>query len=434
MSLKASIHTNGRATPGSHNSLSLLAHSSRRQFTIAVALMSVIPLLAVWTMAGPAMLASGVSLSYSEAAVASLAILVFVSSGVVILQKYPANIARLRTALERMVKGEFPEAVELVECADDMHAIQEALNILVGRMKARISTVEKEKDALERQLYQSQKLETIGLLAAGITHEINAPVQFVRNNMAFIADSVAQLTKAHPSISPKASTESLNSGTDARLVELANEARQAISESEEGLAQVVQIAAAMKNYLHPDRECRALAVDINRIVDETITLSRNEWKYVADVETQLDPELPQLVCVPGDIRQALMNLVINAAGAIEAGADGREKKGVITLKTSVEDGAVKIQIADTGKGIPADIRHRIFDRFFTTKEAGKGTGMGLSLAYTFVTERHGGNLTFETEVGTGTTFTISLPVTGPKTSRKAPCSAPPERTTTRSLP
>ncbi len=389
----------GKQRENARRSLSLLEHGSRRQFAIAVSLMSIIPLLAVWAVAAHNLSTMDVSLNFWEASVASAVIVVFVSAGVTILQKYPANISKLRLALEKMVQGEFPEAVNLLACADDMRAIQEALNILLSRMKARLVTVEEEKEALEKQLCQAQKLETIGILAAGITHEINAPMQFVRNNMAFIGQGVGRVLAAQTG----GSDQHGESG-------LASEVQRAIEESEEGLNQVVQIAAAMKNYLHPDPARETKPIDINHVVEDTITLSRNAWKYVARMEKHVAPDLPRVEGVAGDIRQALMNLLINAADAIESSGKADGDLGTITVETVCEDDTVKIRISDTGGGIPVAIREHVFDRFFTTKAEGKGTGMGLSLARTFITERHAGTLTFHTEEGQGTTFTVVLPV------------------------
>lgn len=408
---------------GGFGAASLLAHGSRRQFATAVALMSVIPLLTVWAVARQALIAPGTSLDLWQASIVSLAVVVFVSCGVVILRKYPTNIRRLRNALQGMVQGEFPEAVDLIACADDMRAIQEALNILLDRMKARISTVEEEKGTLEKQLCQAQKLETIGVLAAGITHEINAPVQFARDNLAFIENQLAHLlTSGTDAARAGDSPAPANVGDARQIAEFAAEAHQAIAESQEGLNQVVQIAAAMKNYLHPGRERMRRPVDINRLVEETITLSRNQWKYVADIQTRLDPDLPTVHGVAGDIRQALLNLVINAAAALEEAAEiDLPHKGAISIETSCNSDAVIIRIADTGNGIPRNIRDRVFERFFTTKPEGKGTGMGLSLAYMFIAERHDGSLSFDTDEGKGTVFTVTLPISAKsKTSEAHP--------------
>jgi len=159
--------------------------------------------------------------------------------------------------------------------------------------------------------------------------------------------------------------------------------------------------------------------DINKAVDSTVTISRNEWKYVADVKTDLDPELPPVLCFLSDINQVVMNLIINAAHAIADAGGGRGKaKGLITITTRRKDDDVIITVSDTGTGIPEDIRDKIFEHFFTTKDVGKGTGQGLSMAYSAIVEKHGGKLTFDTEMGKGTTFIIHLPIfTNHKTDR-----------------
>jgi signal transduction histidine kinase len=144
-----------------------------------------------------------------------------------------------------------------------------------------------------------------------------------------------------------------------------------------------------------------------------MVVARNEWKYVADLDVDLDPGLPPVSCVPGDINQALLNILVNAAQSIaEAVEEGSKEKGKITISSSHDDDWVEIRIGDSGKGIPEEIRSKVFDPFFTTKEVGKGTGQGLAIAHTAVVERHGGSITFDSQIGRGTVFKIRLPLQG----------------------
>ncbi|RLB20288.1 MAG: histidine kinase, partial [Deltaproteobacteria bacterium] len=181
-------------------------------------------------------------------------------------------------------------------------------------------------------------------------------------------------------------------------------------QSLDGVERVTKIVRAMKEFSHPGSPEKT-PVDINHAIDNAITVAKNEWKYVADIETDLDPDLPPVPCLPADLNQVILNLIINAAHAIEkvVGNNGN-RKGKIRVITRKDNGWAEIAISDTGCGIPDSIRHRIFDPFFTTKEVGKGTGQGLSIAHSIIVDKHGGTIDFESREGKGTTFTIKLPL------------------------
>jgi len=166
----------------------------------------------------------------------------------------------------------------------------------------------------------------------------------------------------------------------------------------------------MKEFSHPGTRDKA-PVDINRALDTTVMVARNVWKYAADLEFDLSPDLPFTPCFPGEFNQVLLNLLVNAAHAIEdAIAAGRYSKGRIKITSRLLADAVEIRITDNALGIPAGIRDRIFEPYFTTKPIGKGTGQGLAISRSVIVEQHGGQLTFETETGVGTSFIISLPL------------------------
>lgn len=151
-------------------------------------------------------------------------------------------------------------------------------------------------------------------------------------------------------------------------------------------------------------------LDLNHAIENTIAVSRNEWKYTADLETELDTSLPPVPCLPGAINQAILNLIVNAAHAIsESTQQGGPRMGLIKIQTRSLRGWAQIRIQDTGCGIPDAIRSRIFDPFFTTKEVGKGTGQGLAIARSIIVDKHHGSIDFETEIGKGTTFIVNLP-------------------------
>jgi PAS domain S-box-containing protein len=279
-----------------------------------------------------------------------------------------------------------------------------------------------ERKILESQLSQAQKLESIGQLAAGIAHEINTPTQYVGDNIRFLQDSFTDLSdllaayqqlldeaKAGPVAEEKiAEIEDAQAEIDVEF--LLEEIPSAIGQSLEGIERVSGIVRAMKEFSHPGVDQKT-AIDINKAIDSTITVARNEWKYVADLETDFDATLPPVPCLPGEFNQAILNMIINATHAIaDVSGNGSRDKGVITVKTRRHGEWVEIRISDTGTGIPPAVRPRIFDPFFTTKEVGQGTGQGLSIAHSVIVDKHGGMINFETELGQGTTFTIQLPL------------------------
>ena len=274
--------------------------------------------------------------------------------------------------------------------------------------------------ALESQLRHAQKLEGIGQLAAGIAHEINTPIQFVADNLTFLRDSwksTHELLELYRSAIQNAAAMTLLPDVVAALKQaeqkcdldfIVAEVPRAIDQGLEGAHRVAEIVRAMKEFSHPDSADKT-ATDLNKAIESTITVARNEWKYAAEVTTDLDENLPPVVCYPGDINQVILNLVVNAAHAIKGKVKDGEK-GRITVCTRTRGEFAEISIADTGTGIPEAIRTRVFDPFFTTKEVGKGTGQGLSLAHGVVVKKHSGKIWFETEMGQGTTFFIHLPI------------------------
>lgn len=275
---------------------------------------------------------------------------------------------------------------------------------------------------LKEQLRHSQKMESIGQLAAGIAHEINTPMQYFGDNARFLQDAFGDLQMVHErfletlnkcresNVLPELIEETDALLADKDLTYLQQEIPKAIQQTLEGVERVTKIVSSMKDFAHPDAAEKE-AADLNRTIESTITVSRGEWKYVAEIVTEFDEALPHVRCYQGELSQVLLNLIVNAAHAIEerVGNNGQEK-GTITISTRHEASWVQIRVRDTGNGIPEEARPRIFDPFFTTKQVGRGTGQGLSIAYRSIVERHQGRLSFETEVGKGTTFIIDLPV------------------------
>jgi PAS domain S-box-containing protein len=278
-----------------------------------------------------------------------------------------------------------------------------------------------DRSALEEQLHQAQKLESIGQLAAGIAHEINTPTQYVGDNLRFLKDAfqdIRSLLEAYKRLLEAAQSDCLSGETvqeTTAAVERADtgylleEIPKAIDQALEGVTRVATLVGAMKEFSHPGTKDKT-PLDLNHAIESTITVSRNEWKYVAEMETDFDPSLPLIACHPGEFNQVILNLIVNAAHAI-ADVVGNENstRGRIKVQTRNGEEWAEIRIQDTGSGIPDKVRARIFDPFFTTKEIGRGTGQGLAIARSVVVDKHGGTIHFETTEGVGTTFIIRLP-------------------------
>lgn len=275
---------------------------------------------------------------------------------------------------------------------------------------------------LEAQLRQVQKMEAIGEMAAGIAHEINTPIQYVGDNIQFLQEAmedVVRLVQAYEGLCEKARTQALE---PAALDEVAalrqeidwdflqEEVPAAIAQALEGRNRVAEIVRAMKEFAHPGDETLT-PIDLNHAIENTLAVSRSEWKLIATVETHLQPDLPAVPCYPGSFNQVLLNLVVNAAHAIDAcHQSGTQEKGCITLSTAAVADTVELRVQDSGCGIPEAQITRIFEPFFTTKDIGKGTGQGLALTHSVVVERMGGSIDVESTVGEGTTFILRLPL------------------------
>ena len=274
----------------------------------------------------------------------------------------------------------------------------------------------------EAQRHQSQKMEAIGQLAAGIAHEINTPTQFVGDNTRFLQDAFGDLIEAcnlyKESIEAAKSgalNEELIQDVEKRFEELdvaylEEEVPQAIQQTLKGVERIANIVQAMKIFAHPggiEKE----PIDINKEIEKTITITRNEWKYVAELITEFDATLPSVPCHRAEFNQVILNLIINAAHAIaDANGDDSSARGTIKISSGRAENWAEIRISDSGPGIPEEIRHRIFDLFFTTKEPGRGTGQGLAIAHSVIVDKHSGTIDIETGENRGTTFVIRLPI------------------------
>ena len=328
-----------------------------------------------------------------------------------------ASHARERVCIRK--SGEqFP--VELSESHLEVNGEYVQLSIL--RDVSDRKRLERERQIMEVHLRQASKLESIGQLAAGIAHEINTPTQYIGDNARFLQESFENLFKLIPeyeklmaAAKSKSISEELIQTTEAAITEadieyLMKEIPAAIQQSLEGVERVTKLVRAMKDFSHPGVSEKT-AVDLNHAIESTVTVARNEWKYVAEMKVELDPELPHVHCHAAELNQVFLNLIVNAAHAIaDVVGDGSNGKGTIFISTARRGNTVEIRIKDSGTGIPEAVQKKIFEPFFTTKEVGKGTGQGLAISRSVVVDKHGGQISFETTAGKGTTFIVQLPL------------------------
>jgi signal transduction histidine kinase len=267
---------------------------------------------------------------------------------------------------------------------------------------------------LELELQQSRKLEAVGQLAAGIAHEINTPIQFIGDNTRFLgaaaADVFALLDRYRDAVPPELAAALADAEEEVDLAYLRDQVPKTVLRTVDGVQRVASIVRAMKEFAHPDGR-EMVAADVNQAIAAMLEVARNEYKYVADVETDFG-ELPPATCHAGELNQVFLNVTVNAAHAIADAVKGSGRRGKIRVTTRREGSDVAVAISDTGGGIPAAIRERIFEPFFTTKEVGRGTGQGLAISRSIL-RRHGGSIRFETRMGEGTTFFIRFPLHGP---------------------
>ena len=347
----------------------------------------------------------------------------------------PRHWPRVQQACARLLAGDSAATLELeVTAKDGRRVVLEVKPRLIYKegKPVGLQSIGRDitgRDVAEMELRHAQKLESVGRLASGIAHEINTPIQFVGDNTRFLQDAFGGLQilfrkyqELRDATAAGAVTAELLA--DVRLVEEESdcaysmaEIPKALVQTLEGITRVATIVHAMKDFAHPESREEA-AADLNKALQSTLTVARNELKYVAEVETDFG-DLPLVVCNISDLNQAFLNLLVNAAHAIAEVTKGSGEQGKIRVRTVAEGKTVLITISDTGCGIPEGIRGRIFDPFFTTKEVGRGTGQGLAISRSIVVDRHKGSLTFESEVGKGTTFYVRLPVNSGETREEA---------------
>ena len=333
----------------------------------------------------------------------------------------PTDARRLRELAERY-------QVDIEDLFQHAMAHSRRPSWLVEVAKARLQTAAKligavvgnikQREQLQLQLAHAQRLEAIGQLAAGIAHEINTPIQYVSDNTRFLQKSFMELVAYLQAglFDENGQLRSESAGAAPSPVDhedleyVLDEIPQAIEESLEGLQRVAEIIHAVKGFALTGNVER-IPTDVNDVIRNAITVASDALRFVAEVSTDLDPDLPSVPCVPGDLSQIVLHLIVNAAHAVsDAVGDGSRGKGAISILTRYDDDGATIRIEDTGVGIPDAIRERIFEPSFTTREVGEGTGQGLAIVRSLVVDKHGGSITFDTTPGEGTTFLLRLPL------------------------
>jgi two-component system NtrC family sensor kinase len=287
--------------------------------------------------------------------------------------------------------------VALQESEASYKALSESLE---QRVQQQVQTIE----TAQRQLYHAEKMASVGQLAAGVAHEINNPIGFIRSNLATAGGYVDKLCHLAALIKAGDNIQLINFWHDADMDFLMEDFGALLKESIDGADRVARIVAELKGFSNVDQAEEEVA-DLNENIRTTASILKSRFEGQAELKLELG-EIPRIMCLPGHLNQLFVNLITNALQAVPRG-------GSVTVTTDVADDNLRIRVIDNGHGIPADLLQKIFDPFFTTREVGQGTGLGLAVARDVVNV-HGGRIEVESQEGIGTTFTVYLPFANPK--------------------
>ena len=299
----------------------------------------------------------------------------------------------------------------------EIRSVTQRLRKLIGSLESRVkqrtaalqqtneqlSLEMQQRKELETQLVHAQKMEAVGQLASGIAHEINSPSQFANDNILFLKDATDGFIKKL--------NQSADAPDDSEIEFFKENAPDAVNQASEGISRITTIVKSMKNFAYRDAESAKRNNDLNQAIRSTVVVATNEWKYHAELDLQLQEDLPPVPCNIGEVNQVVLNLIVNGAHAIrDRITEGQKGNIVVSTRHYADAQCVVIAIADNGGGIPVKVQERIFEPFFTTKEVGVGTGQGLAIAHNVIVKSHHGQIWFDSKEGIGTTFYIKLPM------------------------
>jgi len=343
--------------------------------------------------------------------------------------------ALMRTIFDLFAPGDSREMIRKTLAKEDETLLNKRVELLGRRSEDRAFAVEasmigltnrgrmiytiivkdlSEQKELQMRVQQSNKLESLGRLATGVSHEVNTPNQYIGDNVRYVSDSFGDIVNLveeyRSSIAPERREEIKALEDRADLEFVLEEIPRALGQALEGVDRVAAIVRSMKDFSHQGVQSLT-TLDLNRVVTSTVTVARNEWKYVAEIEFDLAEDLPHIQGNPSALGQVVLNLVVNAAHAIKDRHEGGSL-GLIKISTREEGEWVVMRIADDGGGIPESVQKQMFDPFFTTKGVGIGTGQGLAIVHSVVVAGHHGEIKVESEMGRGTEFVIRIPING----------------------
>ncbi|MBL8428865.1 MAG: hemerythrin domain-containing protein [Dechloromonas sp.] len=316
-------------------------------------------------------------------------------------------LSRLYALLSKQNKALTEVNLSLEERVKERTSDLAAANIQLAKEQEELTQLLSKIEEAQQQLLQSEKMAAIGQLAAGVAHEINNPVGFVNSNLGTLKTYVGQLLNVISAYETGVPEDIAAARKKADIEFLRDDLPSLVAESQEGLSRVTKIVQDLKDFSHVDQAEHQRA-DLNAAIESTLNVVWNELKYKAEIVRELG-DIPAVACVPAQINQVFMNLLVNAAQAIE-------HQGKIFVRSGAENNQAWFEIEDTGQGMSEEVRNRIFEPFFTTKPVGKGTGLGLSISYDIIVKKHGGSLDVRSTPGKGTCFRIWLPVDGKKSS------------------
>ncbi len=334
--------------------------------------------------------------------------------------------------IEKMHRDEQRLTKELIEKTGALHEsrltlfhIMQEMKEVEGELRSSKETLEervvertRELEEMHAQMLIQEKMASVGQLAAGMAHELSNPVNFVRTNFSTLTDNFTDLLdilneyrsiadRCDPECDSNPDLSALREKEESLAIDyILSDIPELFLESERGFERVVQIIQSIRDFSYPRNVENFVFFNINKGIEDTLIIARNIYKYHAEVRTELG-EMPDVQCIPEQLNQVFLNLIVNSAHAIEETCG--DSKGLIAIRTWYENDHAFCEVADTGPGIPVDIRSRIFEPFLTTKNPGKGTGLGLSISYDIIVNKHNGELTCECPEGGGSIFTIKIP-------------------------